>query len=111
VADYTETWRTYRRRRNRHIFILVSIFIVLPIFAVLGRLLHKEEVFSAIAGLLALAWFVAVVVTSYQVQYLRCPRCGKQFSSKWWYHMGMAFVRRCAHCGLPKYAVSDLDKR
>jgi predicted RNA-binding Zn-ribbon protein involved in translation (DUF1610 family) len=76
------------------------------LFGAAAHLAHKEEVMSPIGGILILCWFFATIITSYQAQYFACPRCGKQFSSKWWYHMGMAFVRRCAHCGLPKYATN-----
>jgi hypothetical protein len=31
-----------------------------------------------------------------------CPRCGKWFFAKWWYHNN--FARKCVHCGLPKWA-------
>jgi hypothetical protein len=44
----------------------------------------------------------AYAVTSMRCSSFRCSRCQKWYFAKWGYHNG--FARKCAHCGLLKYA-------
>src|SRR5260370_36979363 len=101
VADYNEAWGKYRRRRNRFIIVAFSILPALLLIRGISKLVHNEDALSVAGGVLILCWFFATTITSYQAQYCPCPRCGKQFSSRWWYHRGMVFARRCGHSGLP----------
>jgi hypothetical protein len=43
---------------------------------------------------------VAVLMTGWWVRAWRCPRCGNRYFSAW----SRFGIRRCAHCGLEKYA-------
>src|SRR5580704_8114949 len=92
MADYSQAWEEYRRRRNW--FIAAVLFIVPGWFLMIGisSVVRDTRVLSLSWGLLAFAWFAATILTSYRAQYCPCPRCGKQFSSKWWYHRGMALL-------------------
>jgi hypothetical protein len=111
MVDYSQAWEKYRRRRNRLMIVAVSIVPAWLLLLAVSSVAPNNEIFSVLLGLLVLGWFFGTIITSYQAQYCPCPRCGKQFSSKWWYHRSMAFARRCAHCGLAKYANSDISAK
>jgi hypothetical protein len=106
--DYTAAWRDFRKRRLIFwitclggvlgVFVLF-IGIGLPIAALIG--INAEDYFFFP---LAAAWMLASVITSLRVSWFGCPRCGQWFFSTWWYHNPLA--RKCAHCGLPKWATS-----
>ena len=68
---------------------------------VLGEITLKSDV----PGFVAFAvWAVAGLVVGTRVVGWRCPRCGKWFSvTSFGFNMGF-LARKCAHCGLPKYA-------
>ena len=108
MTDYSQAWDRYRSRRNRFIIVACSIVPGLVLLRVMDWLVPNVAVSSVASAVLVLGWFFGTIITSYQAQYCPCPRCGKQFSSTGWYHKGMVFARRCAHCGLPKYANSEL---
>jgi hypothetical protein len=99
MADYSESWQEYRKRRN---LLLFAFFGYMPIAGFLAFLTTK--VFnSETAALVVLgSWLVFYGVAGIRFQMFRCPRCGRWFFAKWWYHN--IFARRCVHCGLPKYA-------
>jgi len=59
------------------------------------------------AFVVAIGWMVFCVVSGNLAVRFPCPRCGKWFFAKWWYHNSWA--RRCVHCGLPKWADPTLD--
>src|SRR6266852_2805268 len=110
MADYSQAWEQYRHRRNRLIIVGLSIFPGWLLFRAAAWFFRGGVVLSTAWGVFILSWFFGTIITSYQAQYCPCPRCGKQFSSRGWHHQGMAFARRCAHCGLPKYANSDIEQ-
>src|SRR5262252_8677343 len=56
----------------------------------------------------ALTWMGAFVVTGIRLPFWPCPRCGERFSTKGVYNKSF-LARKCVHCGLPKYAVDDLE--
>jgi hypothetical protein len=110
--DYTAAWRDYRKRS----FIFWTVFLGyipgvlvlfvgagLPIAALTGT--KPDYFFYPIAG----SWMLAFLITSWQVVLFRCPRCRKRFFATWWYRN--PFARKCVHCGLPKWASSDLTLR
>ena len=55
---------------------------------------------------IAIGWMVAFLVTGVRLNRWRCPRCGKLFCATKWYNKSF-FARKCAHCGLPKFAIDD----
>jgi hypothetical protein len=71
--------------------------------------LMAVTVVAVVRGRVGLSWAMpmpivalALIIADFRLRYWRCPRCGEHFFSKWWY--GNPLARRCAHCGLPKYA-------
>jgi hypothetical protein len=92
-------WDEYRRRRNLAWFAFLGY---VPVCFTVGML--SMRVFSTFtpAFVVAIAWMVFFVIAGNLALRFPCPRCGKWFFAKWWYHNN--FARRCVHCGLPKYA-------
>ena len=97
-----DPWQEYRRRRNLALLAFLGYVPCMLVIALLAqRLFH-----SFTPGfVVAFGWMIFTVVAGNRCLRFRCPRCGKWFFSKWWYHN--AFARRCVHCGLPKYASPD----
>jgi hypothetical protein len=54
------------------------------------------------------SWMAFYVVAGIRFQVFKCPRCGKCFFLKWWFHN--IFAGRCVHCGLPKYADTSTQR-
>src|ERR1051325_3073087 len=101
---YSVQWEDYRRRRNLFwIVFLTYIPGILIIGIPLACLFHSNVVGPIVAGL----WMLAFIVVSNYWGFWKCPRCGKPFFRKWWYHN--SFARRCVHCKLPKWAVNDFE--
>jgi len=89
-------WDEYRRRRNLAWFAFLGY---VPVCFTVGML--SMRVFSTFtpAFVVAIAWMVFFVIAGNLALRFPCPRCGKWFFAKWWYHNN--FARRCVHCGLP----------
>src|SRR6476469_6301279 len=92
-------WDDYRKRRNLAWFAFLGYVPVCFTVAVLSMRLFAT--FTP-AFVVAIGWMVFFLVAGNVVLRFPCPRCGKPFFAKWWYHNSLA--RRCVHCGLPKYA-------
>jgi hypothetical protein len=58
------------------------------------------------AFIFALCWMGWFMVLGIQLNCFACPRCGKWFTGTWWYNLGFV-ARRCVHCKLPKYQLTD----
>lgn len=54
----------------------------------------------------ATCWIAAYGVAGVRAAWFPCPRCGKPFFARWWYRN--PFARQCVHCGLPKWANSEM---
>jgi membrane protease YdiL (CAAX protease family) len=100
MADYSQQWRDYRKRRNLAIVGIIW-FLVAP-FVVPRALDHLH---------LADGWyFVALIASSllavppfvWLLQF-RCPRCGENFTLKGWWAQNVV-ARKCERCGLAKYS-------
>jgi hypothetical protein len=98
MADYTESWRDYRRRRDLLLFAFVAYMPVVALFGFLTIRVFKTTTPTFVA---AACWMVFYAVAGIGFQAFKCPRCGRRFFCKWWYNM---VARRCVHCGLLKYA-------
>jgi hypothetical protein len=107
IADYSAQWAQYKRLRNQAIIAVLSIFPLPLISRLTNALISNHSVAYALNLILGVTWMIAVYVTGARANFFPCPRCGKLFASKWWYRGSMLLARRCAHCGLPKYASSD----
>jgi hypothetical protein len=110
--DYAAAWRDYRRRRLIFWSLLlgfpfgamaISLAVGLPLTQLTG--IDLDYFGFAIGG----SWAIALVIANFRLQTFPCPRCRKWFAATWWYHR--AFVLKCVHCGLPKWAASDVGLR
>lgn len=100
IGDYEQDWRHYKLVRNvRNVFLIV--FFLLPVWVALLPPLPVRTVLLGVA-----VYVVLLFLTELRLDTWRCPRC------KHWYFTKMAnthvlrswWVRKCVHCGLPKYA-------
>lgn len=94
-----DAWDEYRKRRNLATIAFVGYVPVVYLVADLAfKLFHTSVPGYAFAA----AWMLFIIISSNRVVWFPCPRCGKRFFAKWWYHN--MFARRCVHCGLRKYS-------
>jgi hypothetical protein len=108
MAGYTAAWKKYKGRRNRAILVFLSILPVFLFFTEASKIFADDRIANTVWTVAGLCWLFATAFTYYQAQLLRCPRCGNYFAPQGWPHRGAPFfVRRCAHCGLPKYAANE----
>jgi hypothetical protein len=99
MTDYAKSWQGYRKRRNLILFAFLGYVPAVGLIAALTIWAFKSTTPAFVA---AFGWMVFYAVAGIRFQQFKCPRCGKLFFAKWWYHN--SFARRCVHCGLPKYA-------
>ena len=104
MADYHQRWLEYRRLRNQVVFATLSIFPLALIFSLIGDLIPKAQFAMYLASALVVGWLGTAYITGARANVFLCPRCGEKFAQQWWYRGSVVFARRCAHCGLPKYA-------
>ena len=105
LEDYSDTWQVYRQRRNRCVLLAAGLVVFVGLLN--GRPVPVASPLIAgvfIAGLVGLIG--GLLVSWIQLNYMRCPRCGKRFCATWWYNLG-PFARKCVHCGLRKFADHD----
>jgi hypothetical protein len=110
--DYTAAWRDYRKRRLIFWTVAlayapgvtaITICVGLPLSALSG--IKPDYFFFFIGG----SWMLAMVVAGWRIVLFPCPRCGKWFSSTLLYRN--PFTTKCLHCGLEKWAISDMTLR
>ncbi|MCA1594036.1 MAG: hypothetical protein LC754_15565 [Acidobacteria bacterium] len=102
--SYRAQWAEYRKRS----IIVWSVFLTyIPGAIIIGGSLYRLTGSDSFIPMTAFAWMAAFAITNFYRMNWKCPRCGKAFFQKWWY--GNNFARKCVHCGLPKWAESELD--
>ena|SRR2546430_16039540 len=100
MGNYRKQWHQYRRLWI-YSFVILLAFVPVGVLAIEGsaRLFHTESWGFVVVILWAIFW----IFSGFRVCAWRCPQCGKVYIGKWWF--GNAFLfRKCAYCGLPKYA-------
>jgi hypothetical protein len=99
ISDYEQQWRQYKVMRNCRLVLLLAVFFVPPFLPV-------AEIAPEVLRIGVAVVVGAFVLTEFWLDTWRCPRCGHWYSTKmissgllksWW-------VRKCVHCGLPKYS-------
>jgi hypothetical protein len=104
VGPYSTRWSDYKRRRNLFWLVFLTYIPGVVILGIpLSKLLHADSIVFVIVAL----WMLAFVVVGNYWGFWKCPRCGKPFFRKWWYHN--SFARKCVHCKLPKWSLTDPD--
>ena len=79
MADYTEAWREYRKRRNLLLFAFLAYMPVVGLFRLLTIRAFKT---TTPAFLAAFSWMAFYVVAGIRFQAFKCPRCGRRFFAK-----------------------------
>lgn len=105
MSNYEEQWQEYRKRRN---LLLFSFLAYVPVIGSIGFLMVKFLHTEVPVYILAFSWMAFYAISGFRFQLFRCPRCGKRFFLKWWNRN--PFVRKCVHCGLPKFEGSGPHK-
>jgi len=100
MNDFTAAWTEYRRRR---LAFLVSLSIILAMFAVIP-ILPMSNFFAQFWWLVVPFFTIWLIIALIRFTRWRCPRCEKPFLMRNAL-LGNVFARRCVHCGLAK---SDL---
>ena len=106
MSDYSEAWAEYRKLRNRALFSILGFLPGLAVVRWLVSFLNSPRIGEYLWFGAVIVWVIAALVLGARAQVWPCPRCGKRFAEKWWYHRAILFARRCANCGLEKYAQS-----
>jgi hypothetical protein len=105
MGDFTDPWEEYRRRRNWAVLAGAGY---VPVVLLAVREAERSPQTVPLCIVVGGGWLAFLIVTGTRCEYFKCPRCGKPFFAKWWYHN--AFARRCLHCGLPKYALTESNQ-
>jgi hypothetical protein len=96
-ASYVESWIDYRRRVRWFFGAWLGGFALAVLLISLLSLAPVEEWAFALIGAL---WVLAFIVSGIRLQLFPCPRCHKQYFSRWGY---WPFAKICRHCGLQKW--------
>jgi ribosomal protein L37E len=103
LQNYENAWREYRRINRRFVLALLACFPLNIFMMYFGeKLFHTFDAFFVFA----FSWVGLINYYAIRKMLWRCPRCGKRFAFWGWFpFFGMPTLeRRCAHCGLPRYA-------
>jgi hypothetical protein len=106
INRYEKKWNDYRKRRR--LFLIVAItflpgasLIVVFLDKIFGSGFQSEVVLTL--------WLIAFFITGIRFSYWKCPRCNRNYFIK--HFMANQFAQNCLHCGLPKWADTDLIKK
>ena len=102
--SYGAQWKEYERRKA---LFLGSVFLSLALILLIGVPLAIWLDSGVPVFITAILCIAAVIGTANYRSNWKCPRCGKAYFWKWTGHN--PFASKCVHCGLPKYAQSDLN--
>jgi hypothetical protein len=104
---YAESWRQYKKLRNRVLFVLLSPIIFYLLVGILVTLTLAPKNFMIEYGMLFWwLWIIAFLIVTYRLGAWICPNCKKAFLSYKTHRINL-LTNKCVHCGLPKYASSD----
>jgi len=101
--SYHQQWQDYRKRGLLFWFFFLSF---IPAVALTGLLL--KSIGAAVVA--AILWAVAITVTGIYKTRWKCPRCHQPFQT-WEPGNPAAIGISCMHCGLPRRAEPDEDRK
>jgi Zn ribbon nucleic-acid-binding protein len=110
MNNYSEAWSDYRKLRNQALIVSLGFLPGLITLRWLIASVFSQGIGTYLFVLLVIVWILGIFAAGARLQAWNCPRCGEPFAWKWWYNKGI-FARKCAHCGLPKYANSELAEK
>lgn len=106
AVNYQEHWRRYKRLRNFFLLIWLAYIPAVAVFTLVFS--HRFRNFTP-SFVFAILWMLMFLIVGSRVSRWPCPRCGERFSQMGWVNRGF-FVRKCLHCGLPKYSDGDVQQ-
>jgi hypothetical protein len=97
---YQRQWEAFRWRRS-----WLGVFAAIFPFVILVATVEKDLFSTNNAALPAfLLWGALNVFTAFRLRRFPCPRCGKNFYFGLFDRPRNVLGRRCANCGLQRYA-------
>ena len=109
MNEYTEDWKEYRRLRR----MFFASWLLFPLTAMLASSVSFRLLRSPALGLIVAAiHFLWWMKCCWEFATFSCPRCGENFAGGkglWAVNRGV-LARKCAHCGLKKYAEYRADE-
>jgi Zn ribbon nucleic-acid-binding protein len=110
MSDSVDPWREYDKRLNLAVFSVLGYVPVVFVFMVVTMRLFHTTTPGFVA---AFSWMAFSAVAGLRYSTFRCPKCRRLFFIRLWPPTRpIMFIRRCVHCGLPKYvpvSVQSLD--
>ena len=102
---YQRQWQAFRWRRTWLGALLIAEFVAFFPFLILVATI-EEDLFSTKNAVFAAAllWGTVYVFTAFRLRKFPCPRCGENFFFGLFDRPRNVLGRRCAKCGLPRYA-------
>lgn len=104
MADYSAQWADYRRVRNVALAVLFGLIPLMVAVRAVFRLFESERLGEYGSAVVLLCWLLTALYTGGKLTAWRCPRCGEPYGFRWWYKGTALLKRKCAHCGLEKFA-------
>ena len=99
--SYEQGWRTYRSLRLQMLLVPVAFVAAFVVIRMLSYFVHVPSVAFLVFIVLMVAW----PITLWRFGFFPCPRCGRSFRG---FMFSFSWLRRrCAHCGLRKFANHD----
>ena len=113
AESYRQAWNRYRTL-NRAFWVTLVVAPLWLLATAAVTALMPALILQAI-GFIAFAAGAATLCIrlgylNFMRQGWRCPRCCRPYFVRWWTGF-VPFVRKCMHCGLPKWATVDPDRR
>lgn len=106
ATAYADSWRRYRRWHRVTWLLFVGMYLL---FWVLSTIVTSEVGFLAFVVPVMLLYGGIWAAVSLFVAHWRCPRCQEPFFRRGLSLRPQVLVRRCQHCGLPKYAEGEVS--
>ena len=102
ITRYVRTWREYRKR----CWITFALLGAFPLVVVALIAFQVAGVGVGWIAALFFGWGIAIGVSDWWRNNIRCPRCGQCFFRR----RGSVTGNRCRSCGLPKWATYNVPR-
>jgi hypothetical protein len=100
---YASAWRQLITRRCWFVGLFLAFAPVIVLVTIALDRSSSEAAAKRAPLEVGLLMFALLVVAGFRIGAVKCPRCGKPFTSLGW--MQRSFTSRCLHCKLPEGSV------
>ena len=113
AESYSQAWNRYRTL-NRAFWVTLAVLPLLFLATAAVAALMPARILQAIGFVVCVlgtvALFIRLGYLNFMLHGWRCPRCCRPYFVRWWTGY-VPFVRKCMHCGLPKWSTDDPDRQ